>query len=181
MSKRSKKRVVNGRDPHNKVSSEKPPIKNQSLVFDFSYQQWLQSISVKKFTNMLKDDEQFSKAIVHIFSKIIPAVKENWKNIKNRGRDQFRHCHPIANEKKELVDEIILEIYGKPLLDEKFEEMNYWQLGVSQGIRLIAIYNHLENIMYPVFIDHHHQIHPDVKHNQKDIYSYQHCAFSKYS
>ncbi|QHW33324.1 hypothetical protein GZH47_22700 [Paenibacillus rhizovicinus] len=168
--------------PQDTVKNKKDPGTYERLTFDFSYDRWLKSISIKGFTNLLKNEEEFASAIVQVFKDVIPIIQSNWEIIRHNTKLQFPHCHSLAKDKIILVNKIIEEIYNKQLMDESGNEnLNYWQLGVKQSLRLIAIFDHSTNIIYPVFLDHFHQIHPSIKHNDNNINKNTLCAYTKYS
>lgn len=150
------------------------------LSFDFSYPRWLCGVQNKSFTNMLKDSEEFAKSITHVLNKLIPVITDNWDIIKDRPGNQFPHCHPVPPDKVDLVKRIETEIHGKKLLDSEAEQnIKYWQVGL-EGIRLFVLYNYSANIMFPIFIDYHHLIHPSKWHNERDTSNLTFCPVSQY-
>lgn len=187
---KNKGRVTNTVDSKKNtlVTNPNSPLKaTGKMTFDFSYVNWLKGVSRGEFTNMLKDEFQFTAYMVEFFTKIIPIISQNWDNlIKYNGGAgggfQFRHCHTINDEKLKLVKEIVEQIHGKPLCDEvENDDLNYWQLGLIQSLRVISIYSNNNNTLFPVFLDYHHQIYPDDWHNQEDIESYEHCPINRYA
>ncbi|UHA74966.1 hypothetical protein [Paenibacillus sp. 481] len=179
----AKKKVKNTTTVSSKVSNPNHPLTTKpTITFDFSYSGWLKSVKRREFTNMLRDDSQFAEFLIQLFTKIIPTVQYNWNTIKTNAKYQFPHCHTISQDKISEVDQITYEIHGKALRDEMFnDELNYWQLGISQSLRVIALYNHYNNTMYPLFLDYHHELHPSINHNQDDIYAYNYCPYHKFS
>lgn len=179
-----KKRVVNTTvaAPKSVLNPKHPFVVSDVLTFDFSYTNWLRSVSSRNFTNMLKDPNQFGQFIIYTFTKIIPTVQTNWSTIRKNGAVyQFPHCHTISGEKIESIKAVIHEIHGKELCDDVASgELNYWQLGMTQSLRVIAIYSHINNTMYPIFLDYHHQIYPSIKHNDDDIDAYDFCPITSY-
>ena len=182
MAKRGKQ-VRNTIQPKgSKLNTTQPLPKANMLAFDFSYYQWLKSVKLKEFTNMISDECEFTAAMIDIFRIIFPIVQTNWNIIKLNIKTQFPHCHSLSKDKIDLVEKIAEQIHGKKLRDtEDTEDLNYWQLGINQSLRIITLYNHNTNTMYPIFIDYHHQIHPSVKYNEKDIDKYELCPYTKYS
>lgn len=166
-----------------KVNNTTSPLfANNTLSFDFSYRSWLKSIKILEFNNMLKNESHFATMLFEIINVVIPTVHENWNIIKNNDKKQFLHCHTVAKDKITLVGKIVFAMYGKQLLDADGEEtFKYWQLGIRQSVRIIAIYNHNKNTMYPIFVDYHHQIHESVKYNEKDLKSYGFCPIEHYN
>jgi hypothetical protein len=180
--KKTKNSVKNTINTMKTVSNTTSPLSaSGTLSFDFSYRNWLKGLNGSGFNNMLKNESQFATFIFEIMNIIIPTVHDNWNVIKNNDKKQFPHCHSVAKDKIAEIEKIIIDIYGKQLLDLDGEDsFNYWQLGIKQSVRLIAIYNHNKNTMYPVFVDYHHQIHESVKHNQKDLKQYGFCPIEHY-
>lgn len=177
----ARNRVRNNTQATSKVKNPNQPISNsEKLIFDFSYKNWLQGIKSQGFTNLLKDDSQFAEYIIHIFQILLSVVQDNWRAIKTRSGG-FVHCHTVAQDKLEQVKKITECIHGNRLDDEISNEYNFWQLGIQHGIRMVAIYNHDTNVMYPIFLDYHHQIHPSIKYNEDDIDAYEFCPISTYS
>ncbi len=183
-----KGKVRNNKKNVNSVRNTINPItpNNSSITFDFSYKNWLATVSFKDFSNRLFNESQYSQFMYEIFSVLIPTVHENWNEIKKNTKVIFPNCHTIAKEKIGLVEEIIELTHGKKLLDESLLEdsddsYNYWQLGVKQSVRLIGIYSNSRNIMYPVFVDYHHQIHIDPWFNGKDLEKYPFCPKLEYN
>lgn len=165
----------------NVSNSHSPTGPNRQLSFDFTYKNWIKSINIQDFTNKLKGPEQFSDYIFQLIYKIFPTVQENWEAIKRNTKKPYPHCHTIDDEKKiSLINEIIYKIHGKKLLDEIGETHKYWQLGLTQSVRVISIYDQYNNKMYPVFIDYHHLIYPSVKYNNYDYDKYNFCPYCIY-
>lgn len=185
MSKRTKKRKKigsRGKKPKHLVSRGTDPIESEApLTFDFSKGNWLRGISFKGFTNKLKDEEMFSKYIFEIFHTIIPILHEHGEQIiKNSGKGQWKHCHPIWNEQLDTALKIAETIHGEGIKDVP-EGSKLWQFGIIGGIRLIAIHNYIYNYLTPLFVDYHHQIYPDVKYNEENIEDYKFCPVESFS
>lgn len=159
-----------------------PEAASSTLSFDFSYPDWLKSISNKNFSNRLSDESQFARFIFEIIQKLFPTVQKNWDVIKTNQKKQFPHCHTVAKGKISYVEDIIKDIHGRALMDKDNDDtLTYWQLGITQSIRVIAVYNQNKNVMYPVFVDYHHLMHESVKYNQNDFDSYAFCPVCRYS
>ncbi|WLR54822.1 hypothetical protein LC048_20875 [Mesobacillus subterraneus] len=154
---------------------------SNTLSFDFSYSNWLKCVNNKDFTNKLKDEAQFASYFFEIFQNILPTVQKNWDIIKLNQKKQFPHCHTLAKGKIETAEKVIREIHGRPLLDKDDNTLNYWQLGLTQSIRVVAVYNQERNLIFPVFVDYHHLLHESIKYNQKDYDNYGFCPVCKYS
>ncbi|MEH7503301.1 hypothetical protein V7152_15030 [Neobacillus drentensis] len=179
----AKTRQVKNTTPKKKgiTNSVNPAGTSNTLSYDFSYSNWLKCINNKEFTNRLKDESQFSMSFFEIFQTILPTVQKNWDTIKLNQKKQFPHCHTVPPSKIEMVEKITKEIHGRPLLDEEDNSLKYWQLGMTQSIRVIAVYNQLKNVFFPVFVDYHHLIHDSVKYNQNDYDQYNFCPVCRYS
>lgn len=173
---RKNKKVKNPKSAKRNLKSDVIPVTNvEKVTFDFSYKNWLQSITIKgkDFTNKLYNEKQYSEMITTLFSKLVPYIQEHWKDIKsNNGKNyQYRHCHIIKDEPKNLVLEIAESIHKNPILDEE-DDFKIWQFGTVQGVRLITIFDHNNEVLYPIFVDYHHQIYPSQSYNQKDLMNY---------
>ncbi|WP_273125883.1 hypothetical protein [Bacillus weihaiensis] len=171
----SKKNVQNNNSPDK--------LGNNTLVFDFTYKSWLKSIGDKQFVNKLSDAGDFAQFTFEILYKVFPEVQSNWSIIRQQPGKVFKHCHPVAKEKLNLVKSIAQSIHGRTLLDndeDYSETLSYWQLGTTQSVRVITIYDSTKNVMYPMFVDYHHLIHPSVKHNQTDHKHNKFCPYCRY-
>ncbi|WP_440118499.1 hypothetical protein [Paenibacillus sp. QZ-Y1] len=179
----AKKVVKNNKKANTGVSNDISPTNGRNLSFDFSYHNWMRGVEVGNFTSKLRDEASFSKCVVEIFTQLLPIIHENWKEIYKNGASngQFKHCHTVASNKITLVHKIASEIHGNKFETESDDSFNIWQLGTTQSIRLFCIYDHVYNIMYPVFIDYHHLIHLSKNHNQADTSKYSYCPISTYS
>lgn len=152
-----------------------PRWSDSPLTFDFSKPNWIQCVSLKGFTNKLKDEKMFTKYMVEVFHKIMPILHEYGREIvRQGGTGSWKHCHPIAHEKLDLVIEIAKQLHGEDVINER-EGSQLWQFGITGSVRLIAIHNYTDNYITPLFIDYHHQIHPSIKHNRTDYKSYDFC------
>lgn len=148
------------------------PIKAAKVHFDFSDNRWLCSVRKGEYTNFLKDAEQCLKTHYNLFYTIVPKVLDEWDRIKTGfGTRQYPHCHKIEGKQRELVLEVYKELYNYEL----GEEVSLYQLSFTGANRLIVIYGAAKETIKPIFIDHHHQIYPSIKHNQKDLSSYNYC------
>lgn len=183
MAKNKKKKVSQsaGPMPQSKVNGNTPRQSNSPLTFDFSRGDWLKSIKYRDFTNKLDSETSFSNNIFEIFYKLIPNIQQNWNDIlKFQGRGQWEHCHPIAEDKLDLVLNIIEEVHGHKFDSEKKAGPSLWQIGITQNIRLIAIHDYTNNHLTPVFVDYHHLIHPSKFFNQRDYDRYGFCPVCEY-
>ncbi|MDU9695131.1 hypothetical protein O0Q50_28445 [Priestia aryabhattai] len=169
----TKKNVHNGKSP--------ATLFNNSLIVDFSYKDWLKSISNKGFSNKLFDESQFAKFMFDVLYKIFPTVQTNWETIRTQPGKGFRHCHPVDEDKLPVVKKIVQELHGNIAVDiEESESLRYWQFGTTQSVRVVGIYDNARNVVYPLFIDYHHLIHASQKHNQNDHKAYKFCPYCYY-
>lgn len=164
----------------NSVKGNKPAEFDSPLTFDLSNKNWLKSISIKnKFTNMLKDEKEFIRYITELFHDLIPLIQQNGEDmIKDAGTKAWKHCHPINEEKIDLVQKVTDEI-GINFKGEKKAGPQFWQFGVKGNLRLIAVYDYTNNSLKPLFIDYHHLIHPSIKYNQQDYDNYSFCPIEE--
>jgi len=158
-----------------------PILSDAPLSFDFSQKDWLKSINQKEFTNKLESENMFAKYIFELFYKLIPTIQQNWKEIiRSAGTGNWKHCHPVKEEKLDSVIHILEHIHGHQFRTAATSGPSLWQFGISQNIRLIAIHDYKNNFLTPVFIDYHHQIHPSIKYNKTEYSRYEFCPFCKY-
>ncbi|WP_407270591.1 hypothetical protein [Radiobacillus sp. PE A8.2] len=166
------------------VKGNKPIESNSPLTFDLSKENWLKGVSITRdsYTNKLKDKDMFIDYITELFHKVIPLIQKNGNDmIRQAGTQGWRHCHPVDEEKLDLSKKILEEIHGQNLTGDKVSGPQLWQFGVSQNIRLIAIYDYTNNYLTPVFVDYHHLIHPDDNFNQPDyLNGYNYCPIEYY-
>ncbi|WP_144704967.1 hypothetical protein [Fictibacillus phosphorivorans] len=178
-----KKRLKSGPTPKKPLKRETEPNQSDSpLTFDFSNKNWLRSVSLGGFTNKLSDENMFAGYIFELFHKIIPVIQDNWSEIvRSQGRGSWRHCHPVVNEKIDMVLGIIEQIHGNRFQSDKAAGPSLWQLGVTQNLRLIVIHDYTNNHLTPVFVDYHHLIHPNDHFNQPDYKRYDFCPVDTYT
>lgn len=156
--------VSNSLDPHFNVSNNKTPNK-EILYIDFKrYRYWLRSCKTKKFNNCYKDKGHANDTLVSLNTKLFPFLQDNIRKVL---ANQIDHCHPVAQEKLPIVQEVVASIYGHELP----EEIELWQFGAGDSIRLIGIVYSGAHfvILCPLFVDVNHILHPSIKHNQKEI------------
>ena len=134
------------------------------------------TVTIKKYTNKLKNEKEFALKFKNIFENLLPHVSQN--TFESLINENF-HCHIIKeseNDKIELIYNIvgILAAKWKPgidvpsFLEQNLEGEKIWQLG-NGSVRMIGIRKN--NIFSVLFIDYNPLIYPDVKHNQKDCLS----------
>lgn len=160
--RRNKKNPVNSINPTTKVKSQ-VSLKKNEVSFDFTYTEWLKTVKLGKFTNKLKNPQEFAELIYIIMNKVIPFITDNWVWIKHNVYPHAGHnCHPVTDEKIELVKEIIRNTHSvdlEPMIDNG-EEKVLWQLGHQGAVRLVVYYMASSKTFYPLFVDYHHLIHP---------------------
>lgn len=147
-------------------------------------------VSTGKYTNKLKDSKQFFDNFKRIIEKDIPFFTQHtFDNIVNASK---RHSHSIPSDSKEysLVIEIVKELYKSHknnnctdrdfelFLDNNINDYHVWQLGVIGGVRLVGI--RYSNVFYVMFIDYHHLVYPDEKHNSEGYELYNFCPMTNY-
>jgi len=127
---------------------------NSKICIDFSrFNFCFRSVSVKDYTNKLKDFNQFFNKFKRIIENDIPFFSQyTFDEIKKKSGG---HSHNIPTSSKEYLQviEILKELYSSVnnnIINEKDFELflinhindySVWQLGVSGGIRLIGTRN----------------------------------------
>lgn len=131
---------------------------------------------------MLKDEEMFIDYITELFHKIIPIIQKNGEEIiKTGGNGKWKHCHPVTEGKIDLILGIAKKIHGFDIKPAGVSGPQLWQFGVTQGIRLIAIYDYTNNSISPLFVDYHHLVYPSPYYNQSDYHnSFNYCPVARY-
>lgn len=146
-----------------------------TVIVDFSkFPFCFRNTKCKKYTNMLKDENEFFEKFKELIEKLLPHICS--KTFDELINDRM-HCHIIKSEDMKLVYEVVGEMVSKwnPDIDvEEFLKQNLdgekiWQLGF-ESIRLIGIRE--DNLFHVLFIDYYHLIYPSVKYNDKDYKKY---------
>lgn len=161
-------------------------IDTDNIIIDFSlFPFCFRCVTVGNFTNKLKDANQFFKYFKRLLENEIPTlVQFNFNNI---SKETKRHSHSILNDTKEyvLIKDILKELlksykkgnysteYYEKFLENNVNEYTIWQLGITGGIRLIGVRK--SNVFSVLFIDYHHLIYRDDKHNQENYKLYDFC------
>lgn len=181
MGRQNKTVVQKGPTPKKSVKSGvRPAISDRPLSFNLANGKWLKSINNKSFTNKLHKENDFAPAIFELFNKVIPTVQSHWEEIfRNPGRSQWKHCHTIDNDKIDKVLAIVETIHGHTYRESQTGS-KLWQFGISQGLRLVGIYNYNDNTVTPLFVDYHHLVYPSQKHNKEDHSSFKFCPYCAY-
>ena len=159
---------------------------DNSIVIDFSlFPFCFRTTSIGKYTNHLKDDNQFHEFFQRLIEKDIPAISQFTFDTVTRETQKHSHVISTRDKQYQLVISILKEIfksyYNSENLEKDFElflenninDYAIWQLGISGGIRLIGIKK--VNRFYVLFIDYHHLIYPDKNYNQPNYQMYNYC------
>ncbi|GIP63382.1 hypothetical protein J32TS6_19370 [Virgibacillus pantothenticus] len=169
--------------PRSSVKGNRPVDSDSPLTFDLSNKNWLKSVNIKNdnYTNMLRNEKEFIDYITQLFHGLIPLIHQNGKEMIKGAGKKWRHCHPVQDEKIDLVQKVTEEIGidFKSDQDGKKAGPQFWQFGVKGNLRLIAIYDYTNNSLKPLFIDYHHLIHPSIKYNQLDYENYSFCPLEE--
>lgn len=151
----------------------------------FKYGFAFECVKTKKFTNFFKDNNNFIEFINKLFNKDIPELSnKKFDDIKRENR----HFHKIESAEKDLVLDIIKDIVKiknpsktpkqiNDFLAQTFFGTNFFQIGTTNGLRIIGVLS-ANNIFEILFFDPHHLIYPSKNYNQKDyfIYDYSPCG-----
>ena len=155
-SKKEKKLV------RNNLSSEK-----KTLKVDFSHFLF-PNISLGAFTNYLTDRDECLKKLKAFYHQVLPYI--NGKTFQELEKEN-KHCHSINGKKEKFLIVKILKKY-KEIYEEfslpNYEEFleDFYQLHGPNGLRLIGL--RISNSFILLFIDFHHLIYPNIKHNDYD-------------
>lgn len=185
MSKKKRRKVpsVNLDLAKKNVKNRQKPTEfsDEAFSFDFRDNRWLKGVQVEKFTNKLRNSEEYSRYITKIFGVIIPEIQEKSQNISDLNSSGFK-CHSIeqGEESYKTILKVMKEIYGEEFQNSIDNDQDVYQLGVNGGIRIITLRNKKTNIIKPLFIDYYHLAYPSVKHNQDDYLSKKICPIEQY-
>lgn len=133
---------------------------------------WLDSTSTKEFTNYCKSSEEFSNNVYYVIQKMIPWIYEYASDLfvyRNQQSTPLKHSHVVDEKHIQVVQEIAYEVTNERYDDP---ELNWWEIGGPQSIRMFGIYFDSEPGFYPVFMDWHHLVYPDIKYNSSDYKNY---------
>lgn len=172
--------------PSSEIPKQTLPVKSgNGFVFCSIYHNWIKGTNeyYKKdgFTNMVSDVNDFSQNITEIVTELIPKLFAEWESLFNTGTKNY-HCHPVPEEKKELVKRIAEEIQDTTLNNQDLSEsrIQWWYIGFKGSLRLVGLYEKENTTFYPMFIDHHHLIHDNAYYNQPDFAKYAYCPVNEY-
>lgn len=142
-------------------------------------------VDLGKFTNKLKDVNQFFKYFKRLFEIDMPALTQHSFDDVTKATNKHSHSIPIDTKQYFLVINIIKELFKsfkedsyddrsfQLFLENNINEYHVWQLGISGGVRLIGIRK--LNVFSVLFIDYHHLIYPDKNYNQENYELYSFC------
>lgn len=172
----SPKKNIPNQNPKTTIS--RPIIPTNNGFSFYSVYPWIRGTDkfLKKdsFTNYCKDAVQFAEEMKFLFNTLIPKLYEDYQQIFKFGSKnyQYPHCHTISGDKLDLCVRIANEVHQKEFDTFEGDNISWWQIGLSQGIRLIGLYNKDTFEFFPLFVDRHHLIFPNVKYNQSDFDSF---------
>lgn len=161
----------------------KPYEDEAKIIVDFSSPTAFYSCRIDKFTNFCESHEAFIKFRKMLFGEALKYFSQH--TFDELSRSKGSHTHIIDSKKIDLIEKILMELLKKEssgtserILQERVNEYieEVWQLGYKQGLRLIGIRK--RNIFRVLFIDYHHLIHSDIKHNNRDVKGYNYCPMS---
>ncbi|MBG9986223.1 hypothetical protein HZY91_04870 [Facklamia sp. DSM 111018] len=191
------KRVKNNKKPQKNIKLTKTPLHKQDVIISFSYPNWIKGFKIKDFTTFTKDENEFVNNFIYIMYELIPYVYENW------GDRRFGHCHSINELKGKRTEEarnkyisfiktIHSEIFSsatessqtdsKMGKDEsesieyqtgQLEDLDLYQIGLNGSVRVIC--GKVDNILYPLLIDHYHLGYDSQHYNSDDTSKYNYC------
>lgn len=158
-------------------NNQVPTIPNQLIASpDFvfrSYYKWLNSIKDKnEFTNFSRSADDYAKLITEIVHTTIPLIYKYSTDIFINGKAKstpLGHSHLLKDDALITAKSLAGLITTKPF-DEHLT--SWWQIGGSQGVRIIGVYVTSAATFYPLFIDCHHLLSPNKYYNQADVKSY---------
>ena len=142
----------------------------QNILFDLSSFKFC-SIKVDNFTNFLKDEKHFSKEIDFLFHKAIPKISNCTFNEIFKNTNQYNY-HQIKENNLNLTEKILKQ-YN--ITNYTRDSLVQFSCGIK-GLRFIGEQAGDNFKLY--FIDFHHLIYPDVKHNNKDYRNYEFCILN---
>lgn len=139
-----------------------------------------------KFSNKLKDYNQFFKFFSEIIEKILPVFSNySFENIHRL----TKHAHIIPKESQQyetvilVLKELCKDYYNyneaefEMWFNQNINDYAIWQLGIIGGVRLIGIRKQ-KTFFCVLFIDYHHQLYKSEKHNQENIDKYEFCPIT---
>lgn len=180
MAKRLK--IKENKKPNKEIKENKKPlVDEEGIIVDFSQKTAFYSCKIGRYTNFLKEHDDFIEFRKELFGEALQYFKgKTFSELGYKGS----HTHVIDDkEKLNLIEKILKELVltcnpdlKKELIDKIVDNymQEIWQLGYKQGLRLIGV--RTKNIFTVLFIDYHHLIYPSIKHNTNDVLKYDYCA-----
>lgn len=163
-----KRKVKNKTNPKGNVNSN--PADLQNIVYlDFTkHSKWTETVNIKGFTNCLKSPNEASRHFLFIVDQLIPDIQSYGMDILSNNAP---HCHALTGDARKKAIKVIDTIYNGKV---ETKDSNIWELGAkTEEIRLIGMFvNDTVKRFYPLFIDHHHLLYPDMYYNQPDYKHY---------
>ncbi|MFT9082945.1 MAG: hypothetical protein ABF477_03575 [Leuconostoc pseudomesenteroides] len=149
-----------------------PNVTVPKLDFTFRSQyHWLEHYEDgQRYSNHLKSAEEFSAKIKDLIENVIPEIYDHYTDIfekRNGSKIGFKHTHLIDDASKSALVKKVAQAVTK----QKFGDVDWWQIGKTQGVRIFGFYQSSNKTFYPVFIDWNHMIYPSEKHNNLDLKS----------
>lgn len=177
--KKIKKPKIKNSIPDPKLGTviKKPSIPTNNGFSLYSVYPWIQGtkkfLKRENFTNLCRCKDDFADEMCLLFNVIIPKLYQDSDNIFNFGNKWlYPHCHTLTGEKLNLAIKIANEIHQREFDTFEGDSISWWQVGMTQGVRIIGLYNKPQNCFYPIFIDRHHLLYPDNNYNQADFEMY---------
>lgn len=123
------------------------------------------------FTNYLKNAKEFSKKMVYVVGTLIPEINQNCDDIftKANNRSRYSHCHQLTGDQLKLAENIGRDLHGDDFASQTDDSFKWWQLGLSNGVRIVGIYSQSDDCFYPIFCDWHHLLFPSRDYNETDF------------
>lgn len=148
---------------------------NSPIKFDFTY---YRPFSVKNsfFTNFYSTVDDYVKMQNVFIESILFFSQFRYEELMTK----TAHSHKIENDKKRIVDSII-DLYEISSINGEIKEKNIYQLGQSNGLRIIGYIDTISGVkyFYPLFIDPHHLIYSNKYYNDKDTDKYSYSNIKK--
>lgn len=129
------------------------------------------------FSNTLKDAAEYVRFVTELIEEVIPKINSEHSEIFDyyNHSQQYKHCHRIKDKELAIVREVSKVLLGQDFASITANDDNdysWWQLGFIQPTRIIGILSKNDHCFYPIFVDWHHLIYPNEKHNQFDYGNY---------
>lgn len=151
--------------------------KESNILFDFSY---YRPFSVKNsvFTNFYHSPEDYIRTQQQLIESILHFSQFKMTDVLNR--QNTSHSHRVKKEKYKIINSI-LKSYDFKSINQDIDVEDLYQLGQSQGLRIIGYFDLIagQRYFYPIFIDPHHLIHGDLNYNNKDTNNFKYSNLEK--